>query len=473
VIQAELVGETTAAERWSFELLVDLARLLPSEGPGGVRVMVVDGKPGVAEFRPGAGEVQVSRAALRRVVDVAGAAREQQSTVRDRFGRVPSAENPLVQEGEARSQPIRALAEALYQVIVTAAGNAPVARIGAWPDGRSWAAAFTHDLDVVARWPLFAALRWGELLGKGEVGRALSAMASAAGSALGSPVRAGVEAMLAVEQHAGVRATWFVLAGEPTSESWRRGDVTYRLEDPAPRRLVELMTRAGHEVGLHGSFATWDSAERMGEERHRVAQVTGVAPAGVRQHFLRFDPGITPGVAAGAGFRYDATLGFADRTGFRLGLADVVPLWHAAGGRPVNLLEAPLIWMDRALSKYQGEEDPERWVADALTLAEDCRASGGLWVGLWHPNVIPALGFPGALGAFAQLVQRLAGWSPYIAPLADLVEWRAARRGLRVRQSADGGVQLTSNRPGNWRIQLSLHPGEPPITYPWPEVRRG
>jgi hypothetical protein len=28
-----------------------------------------------------------------------------------------------------------------------------------WPEGRRWAAVFTHDLDVVALWPVFAAAR--------------------------------------------------------------------------------------------------------------------------------------------------------------------------------------------------------------------------------------------------------------------------------------------------------------------------
>ena len=94
---------------------------------------------------------------------------------------------------------------------------------------------------------------------------------------------------------------------------------------------------------------------------------------------------------AASGFSYDSTFGFPDRNGFRLGVADVVPRWNDAGASPIPLDEAPFAWMDRALSKYRRIERPATWSEDALQLAATARAVGGLWVGLWHPNLTPAL----------------------------------------------------------------------------------
>jgi peptidoglycan/xylan/chitin deacetylase (PgdA/CDA1 family) len=325
----------------------------------------------------------------------------------------------------------------------------------------------------VSGWPLFALLRWTELVRKGEFGRAASAVGAGLGAVGAGPVRQGVESILALEREAGVRATWYVLAGIPTLRSWRKGDVTYRLDAPETRRLLELILAGGHEIGLHGSFGTRDSAELMAVERHRVARATGRAPEGVRQHFLRFDPGQTPTGATRAGFRYDASYGFADRNGFRLGLADVVPLWHEATGHALPLLEAPLTWMDRTLSKYQGQEDPERWVDDGLALAATCREAGGLWVGLWHPNMTPALGFPGALPALERLMSGVLAGAPFSAPLAEIVAWRVARRGLRGRVNQEGRVELVSDRQGNWRIALEELPGGTISSHSWPGTVRG
>ena len=107
----------------------------------------------------------------------------------------------------------------------------------------------------------------------------------------------------------------------------------------------------------------------------------------MRQHYLRMRAATTPRGMASAGFAYDSTYGFADRNGFRLGTADVLPLWDAERQQPVGLDEAPFVWMDRALSKYQHVETPRAWIDDALALAERCRSVEGLWVGIWHPNL--------------------------------------------------------------------------------------
>lgn len=474
MIRLDLGGSPTGAERWAFELLVDLSRLLPAHpsAPAGVQCSLIDAAPGELDFVPSAGTVRINRAALKRVVELAGARIEQHTTERDKHGRVPSGANPSVKAGTERDLPVQRLANALFEAVRLSSAAQPLFRLVGWPEQKTWAAAFTHDLDVVTGWPLFAALRWIELFNKGELSRAGAAM-RAGFSALGSdPVTAAIESILELEHSAGIRATWFVIAGEPTFTSWRRGDITYKLDSRTTRQILGRLMAAGHEIGLHSSFETRDHPELMARERARITRASGKAPVGVRQHFLRFDPATTTAGAEKAGFTYDATFGFADRTGFRLGVADIFPLWQDTAGTPMTLVEAPLIWMDRTHSKYRGEEDPDHWVDDALQLAEVCREAGGLWTGLWHPNVVPALGFPGALGALARLIQQMTSRGPHIAPLAELVAWRAARRGLRGRLNESGGVELVSDRNGGWSVGLEDLTSGGLSVYPWPAMTR-
>jgi hypothetical protein len=146
-----------------------------------------------------------------------------------------------------------------------------------------------------------------------------------------------------------------------------------------------------------------------------------------------------------SGFDYDATWGFADRNGFRLGVADVLPAWDAERGMPLPLDILPLTWMDRALSKYSGIEEPGRWIEDARDLVRACKEVEGAWVGLWHPNTMEALGFPGAEPAFVSLLQALADDRPYFASGHKLQQWRRFRRSVRAaRVAADGRVMLTT-----------------------------
>jgi len=161
-----------------------------------------------------------------------------------------------------------------------------------------------------------------------------------------------------------------------------------------------------------------------------------------------------------AGFIYDTTFGFPDRNGFRLGVADVVPRWDAERNQRIAIDEAPFTWMDRALSKYRGVEDPAAWSRDALELAATAREVGGLWVGLWHPNLTPALGFPDAPPAYGATIAGVLAESPFVAPLDTLAEWRRARRAVRATAiRPDGSVELEAAVAAPSPFQLRLEDG--------------
>jgi hypothetical protein len=351
--------------------------------------------------------------------------------------------HPVVSEAAVR----------LREAAIAAAGRRMVRLAAPWPDGKRWAAAFTHDLDVVALWPVFAALRTLELARKAQLGAALRTVAAATLGIGRDPVWRGVTKLLERERAAGVASTWFILCGTPTAATMRAGDLTYAPESPAARRILAAIIEAGHATGLHGSFATMDVEGAFAEQRGRLAALAGREIRGVRQHFLRMRPGATQRAMQHAGFTYDSSFGFPDRNGFRLGVADVVPFWDAAAGRTLELDEVPLCWMDRSLSKYRGIEEPLAWVSDALRLAGRCRAVDGLWVGVWHPNLVGALGFPGAGGAFLELISSMTRADPCLRTLDELVAWRRARRAARIRALApDGRVELVV--PGNHEVAL-------------------
>jgi hypothetical protein len=462
------------AERFALDILVDLARLVPAPPAiDAVHLDLLDDRnSSPRELRSWAGAgwgigaadgvVQLPRTLLRAVIDVAGGATEQRATARDRYSRVPSSENPLVREGLERDPVIQRAALALQDSARRAAGRRPFRTVAAWPDGRRWAAAFTHDLDVVALWPAFTLLRVAELALKGAFTR-VARVAAAALATLGrDPVPGGVDAVLDQEAGARVQSTWFVLCGTPTLGTMRAGDLTYRPESPKARRILERVRAGGHEIALHGSFATLDSSAHFTEQRSRLEAVSGAPVSGVRQHYVRIHPGTTERAMTAAGFAYDATFGFPDRNGFRLGVADVVPRWDAEGNAPIAIDEVPFAWMDRALSKYRGVEDPLAWTADALTLAATARSVGGLWVGLWHPNLMPALGFPDAPPAYAATLAGVLAESPFVAPLTTIVDWRRARRAVRAHAvTPEGGVEAATSIAAPFPLRLEDVDGRP------------
>ena len=463
MIRLEAPPDLTARERYGLDVLVDLSRLLVvlDHTADLVSVAIVDASAPSLDtalreglrFDPAPATVRIPRGSLGHVTDLAGAAVEQGVSATDRHGRVPAAANPLVRGRCVREPVVQRWAGELRTAVAAAAERRPVRTLSPWPDGHRWAAAVTHDLDVVRGWPAFTLLRIAELVRHGEARRTGQVLGAALTAIGRDPVSGGVGDILDAERGAGISSTWFVLSGTPTPGTWLRGDVTYRIESAPAAKLLEAIRAGGHEIGLHGSFRTETDAGDFAAERGRLERQSGAPALGVRQHFLRLRPGRSHAAMQEAGFQYDATFGYADRNGFRLGVADVVPAW--LGDRAGHLSAIPLVWMDRALSKYGGVQDPALWVADALQLAGTCRAVEGLWVGLWHPNLIPALGYPGAPAAFAQLLHGLAAGSPFFAPLHRIDSWRRTRRMIRARRIApDGRAELVTAQPSDWVIAL-------------------
>ena len=467
MIRLPLAETLSRIEGYALDLLLDLARIPPVDDPSAdvVRLLVAERDPGDPDLKTciardwywerGDGSVAIPRRVLRCIADIATGAAEYRATARDRYDRVPSRANVLVQGGLETDPVVSRAAVRLRAAIIASAGRRPVVLAAPWPGGKRWAAAFTHDLDIVAYWPLFTLLRLAELSRKGELGRVARTMLAALSAAGRDPVGQAVRRVLDDERALGVVSTWFVLCGTPTVATIRAGDLTYRPEGTGAKGILRELVERDCEIGLHGSFATADRLELFAQQRSRLERLIGPAVLGVRQHFLRMHPRETQRGMAAAGFRYDTTIGFPDRNGFRLGIADVIPLWDPAAERPVGMDEAPFCWMDRTLSKYAGIEDPAAWVAEGELLARACRQVEGLWVGVWHPNLTPALGFPGAPAAFRTLLARLVAEGPFLGTLRSIVEWRAARRSIRVRHIApDGRIDADASVPAPQPLSL-------------------
>jgi len=464
VIKLPDASNQSRAERFALDLLVDLARLVPA-GPtlDVVRLELSEQAPRDLRGWMAAGwgidvadgVVRVPRAVLQLVIEVAGAASEQRVHDRDRYERIPSSANPLVREGLEREPVIHRAALALQAAARKAAGRRAFRTIAPWPEGRRWAAAFTHDLDVVSWWPAFTLLRMMELARKGALAQVGRVAAAALGSVGFDPVSRGVAGVLDYESSARIRSTWFILCGTPTLQTMRAGDLTYRPESSKARDILAQVRSAGHEIGLHGSFETLDKSEAFNAQRLRLVEIAGSPVHGIRQHYVRIHPGVTERVMAAAGFSYDSTFGFPDRNGFRLGVADVLPRWDGDANQPIAIQEVPFTWMDRALSKYRGIERPADWSQDALELAATAREVGGLWVGLWHPNLTSPLGFPDAPAAYARTIAGVLAESPYVAPLDTIVQWCRARRAVQATAiAADGKVEASAGAKVPFQLRL-------------------
>lgn len=303
---------------------------------------------------------------------------------------------PIVDEIEARI--IAALEETLGK------------RRAKWPSGARLALGLSHDVDRVAK--VFQHVTHPvRHLRSGSVKRAVMAAIPR-----GNPYWR-FEDIKALEARLKVTSTFFFLHEVPDN---RRVSITdrigllgsTRLDRPEVARAMQQLSASGWEIGLHSSSYSRNNPNRLKQERRLIEQITGRECDGVRQHFLATDiPALWPDQAH-VGFKYDSSMGFAERLGFRSGTSFPYPVDPAG-----KLLEVPFQIMDGALF---GAADP--WSA-CQEIIDRTEAVGGALVILWHQRVFDEVDFPGLAHLYERIISQCRSRGAWIAPLERIAEW--------------------------------------------------
>jgi hypothetical protein len=195
--------------------------------------------------------------------------------------------------------------------------------------------------------------------------------------------------LMEASERIGLRSTFYFQAcrdGGPYS-------ATYRVGDPRVVCLLRRLHDRGHEIGLHGSYASFESADVLRDEFdtlratcHRIG--IDQESWSVRQHYLRLQvPGTWRNHEA-VGLAFDSTLGFADFAGFRAGTCHEFPVFDLEARRALRLRERPLTLMDVTLFRYMGlaRGDAARHIR---AVGAACRSYGGETVICYHNSTLP------------------------------------------------------------------------------------
>lgn len=192
----------------------------------------------------------------------------------------------------------------------------------------------------------------------------------------------------------------------------------YHLTMPMIRQVVEDLRDQGFEIGLHAGYHTLDDPARLMREKVLLDAVLGETWYGGRQHYLRFRVPDTWRHWEQAGFSYDSTMAYADHEGFRCGTCYPFQPFDLEQNRELDLMEVPLIVMDRTLSQYRGLA-PVAGEAAILDLAERCQKVGGVFTLLWHNSSLNGDWRPW-VEVYQRVLRSLAEMSPSTASAVSL-----------------------------------------------------
>jgi hypothetical protein len=155
--------------------------------------------------------------------------------------------------------------------------------------------------------------------------------------------------------------------------------------DPRHRKVrgvVDWLREIGLESGVHPSYNTFRSPEKLRREVAILRGVLGERPLGGRQHYLRWCPD-TWIDWENCGLAYDSSVGYSEQIGFRAGTCVPYRPWLFPLNRQADLLEIPLLVMDRTLLGYMGL-GKEHAIQVVRELMARCRTVGGVFTILWH-----------------------------------------------------------------------------------------
>jgi len=180
---------------------------------------------------------------------------------------------------------------------------------------------------------------------------------------------------------ASVKAVWFFLLGDYGPNDKNVHHANYHLQTLIYNISIE------NPVGIHPSYASNSSPAIVSREIARLAKITGQPVTRSRQHFLRLHFPETCRTLAHLGVREDYSLGYADRPGFRGGIASPFRFFDLEANQDTDLTIHPFQVMDITLRQYLSLT-PDQAIEKVLELGAKVKLVGGTFITLWHNEAL-------------------------------------------------------------------------------------
>ena len=119
-----------------------------------------------------------------------------------------------------------------------------------------------------------------------------------------------------------------------------------------------------------------------------------------------------------AEIKYDCTLGFKDKAGFRWGTCNPFTPFNPKTQTPINIKEYPTIIMDTPL--FYIKENPEEKI---IKLQETVKIHNGLLTILWHHTVFNDKEFPGWISKYQKLIKTAQKDGAWITTGKEIEKW--------------------------------------------------
>jgi hypothetical protein len=258
-------------------------------------------------------------------------------------------------------------------------------QIDLWPDGRRFALAVTHDVDI-ARRSMKGSIR---LLFKRTPPGRFKGLYDSIRSSFGKQRNPydRISEWIKTEEDLRVKSTFFIFAGPRR----HRDDPKYSLDMFSGS--LEDIRRNGCELALHSGINCYEG-DGLTDSRSGLGNYAGFNIVGLRPHYLSAHLPQYWRSAAESGFSYSSCLAFDDDIGHLDGIDLPFIPFDKEKDTAIDLVEIPLAIMDCALIRNEAAGSDEV-ISRGKDLIDQAADSGGMIVLDWHQRTLYNPDYPG------------------------------------------------------------------------------
>ena len=186
------------------------------------------------------------------------------------------------------------------------------------------------------------------------------------------------EDMQALEHRFNLTSTFFFLGkGELHKDAY------YNFADKNIKELIKQIEANKSEIGLHVTIKGNNSSDILSSNLAKLQQESTATVKGARSHWLRFDITKSGEILEALKIKYDSSISFYSKEGFRASTCLPYKLYSLEQNRELDVWEVPLIFMECSLLDYQNVTEQEALEKVSHLLNEVVKFKG-VFTLLWH-----------------------------------------------------------------------------------------
>jgi hypothetical protein len=266
----------------------------------------------------------------------------------------------------------------------------------------------SHDIDRLDAYHFFeTGFKFKQLLGmaespynfKGKIREAVTALIHFLNPFSRKNPFWSFDTLMKWEAERGFKSTYYFLE----KVGGRHLNSRYYFHEKRIISLLKKLSSSGHEIGIHGTIQSATDQSSMDQTVKNLQRSSPDPVMGIRQHFLKFKPGLTGQIQQKAGLRYDASLGFAEHDGFRNSYCWPFRIYDFQNDRPLDHWEIPLTVMESTHFYYR-KLDLDASRKSIESLASEVVKFNGVFSLLWHNHFFDEHEFPGVTAHYTSIL---------------------------------------------------------------------